>query len=62
MKLVNVKNDIVMAKSKELIGLIAGFSAGTFLGAMFMKWGNNSTPRSKDKEREKAKESVEVVV
>jgi uncharacterized membrane-anchored protein YhcB (DUF1043 family) len=58
----NIKKNIVMAKSKELIGLIAGFSAGTFLGAMFMRWGNSSTQRLKDKEREKDKESVEVVV
>lgn len=46
-----------MAKSKELFGLIVGFAAGTFLGAMFM-----AIDRCKaKKKKEKDKESDEVV-
>lgn len=42
-----------MAKTKELFGLIVGFAAGTFLGALFVAADGS---KKKDKEKEKEKE------
>jgi hypothetical protein len=36
---IKTKKYIVMAKSRELFGLILGFAAGTVLGAFFMSFG-----------------------
>ncbi len=40
-----------MAKTKELLGLIVGFAAGTFLGALFVA--SESSKKKKKKEEEK---------
>jgi len=43
-----------MSRSRELLGLIAGFAAGTFLGAVFMSTGKSKSDKSKnDKSTEK---------
>lgn len=48
-----------MAKTKELIGLIVGFAAGTFLGALFVGADKSKTSKKKKKkEKEAEKESV----
>ncbi len=45
-----------MAKTKELIGLIVGFAAGTFLGALFVAAdGSKSEKKKKDKKEKEAK-------
>ena len=41
-----------MAKTKELFGLIVGFTAGTFLGALFAKADAKSGKKKKKKEVE----------
>ncbi len=43
-----------MAKTKGLFGLIVGFAAGTFLGAMFAMAGS---PKSEKKKTKKEKEA-----
>lgn len=49
-----------MAKTKELIGLIVGFAAGTFLGALFVAAGKDSSnKKKKDKKKEEAKLVIE---
>ncbi|MFN3556149.1 MAG: hypothetical protein ACK4VN_09330 [Bacteroidales bacterium] len=45
-----------MAKTKELLGLIVGFAAGTFLGALFV-----AADRS-DKKKKKKEEQPEKVI
>lgn len=50
----------VMAKTKELLGLIVGFAAGTFLGALFV--GADKTQpekKKKDKKKEEARMAIE---
>ncbi len=37
-----------MSKSRELLGLIAGFAAGTFLGAIFMSTGRSKSEKDKN--------------
>ena len=44
-----------MSRARALLGLIAGFAAGTFLGAVFMSTGKIKTDKNKD-ENTKAKE------
>ena len=46
-----------MAKTKELLGLIVGFAAGTFLGALFV--GANKSKYDKKKKKEEEKENNE---
>lgn len=42
-----------MARTKELLGLIAGFAAGTFLGALFVATDNPKSDKEKDKDKDK---------
>ncbi|MFN2395301.1 MAG: hypothetical protein ABR597_06390 [Bacteroidales bacterium] len=41
-----------MAKTKELLGLIVGFAAGTFLGALFVGACNTKSSKKKKEEKE----------
>ncbi len=41
-----------MAKTKQLFGLIVGFAAGTFLGALFTAAGKSKSDKKKEKEKE----------
>ena len=41
-----------MAKTKELLGLIVGFAAGTFLGALFVGACNTKSSKKKNKDEE----------
>ncbi len=42
-----------MARSKELLGLIAGFAAGTLLGALFVATDPSKSDKKKKKEKER---------
>lgn len=45
-----------MAKTKELLGLIVGFAAGTFLGALFSVSKSHETEKN-DKNKKDEKQS-----
>lgn len=45
-----------MAKTKELLGLIVGFAAGTFLGALF-SGSKTQDSEKKDKKKKEEKQS-----
>ena len=47
-----------MAKTKELFGLIVGFAAGTFLGALFV----GASKSKSDKKKKKEEEEVEKII
>ncbi len=47
-----------MARTKELLGLIAGFATGTFLGALFVATGKPKSDKDKDEEKDKDKKKV----
>lgn len=49
-----------MAKTKELIGLIVGFAAGTFLGALFVGADRTKNDKKKKKKDNEAKKVVVV--
>lgn len=50
-----------MAQTKELLGLIAGFAAGTFLGAIFVASGKSRSDKKKKKDKEKLKEAKVII-
>ena len=50
-----------MARTKELLGLIAGFAAGTLLGALFVAADNPGSEKKKKKDQEKVKEAKVVL-
>ncbi len=50
-----------MARTKELLGLIAGFAAGTFLGAIFVATDKSGSDKTNKKEQEKVKEAKVVI-
>ena len=41
-----------MAKTKQLLGLVVGFAAGTFLGALFVAADASKSDKKKKKEKE----------
>jgi hypothetical protein len=51
---------IKMARTKELLGLIVGFAAGTFLGALFVATDKSKSEKKKKKEKEQ--EAAEAAV
>jgi len=49
-----------MARTKELLGLIVGFAAGTFLGAIFVATEKSKSDKKKKKEKQQEAAGVAV--
>lgn len=51
-----------MSRSRELLGLIAGFAAGTFLGAIFMTTGKIKSDKNKDDKAKNKEEHAKTII
>jgi hypothetical protein len=51
-----------MSRSRELLGLIAGFAAGTLLGAIFMSTGKIKTEKQKDDKAKNKEEYTKTII
>lgn len=52
LRIINQFKHFIMAKTKGLLGLIVGFAAGTFLGALFVAAGSSNKDKKKKKKEE----------